>query len=492
MARGRAYRFRRFARGLNTADGPYGLTDGYRDDPGARGSEARDVLNVVSQHRGNVRKRPGSSTFKLRAGLKDLVAVDSDSAGIMLGSTTAGALFAYDELGVETSIAAGLSTTATWTWRHLPAIGGQGPYLGMNGTDTPRYVTAALATGSWTASSGTVPNGRFTAYAGNRLWVGGATSDTYGVYFSEIGDPRNWPVANITRFDPEDGQPVTALGVSGPYVLVFKERAIYAIYDLDTSANRKVTDQAGTLSPKSIASTDRGTFFLDAERGVMVTDGNGARRVSEQIQPTLDRISDSDKPAAVGVWWKNHYYLSCTLDGLTRVVLDYDTELDSWWIHSHTTTALTVFDRGSGAELYGANVTGVARLMVPGLTTDEGVIYRSYWSGPFHDFGSPDLQKRCRALQLDGRGTADVYTLSDFYNGQGSVEGTADFVGTQSTFGGDGLFGGAGLFGGGVTIGEDTLFSLGVGRVWSLTVGNETSDDWELDGYVFRMDERRD
>jgi hypothetical protein len=510
VARGRPYRFRRFARGLNTADGPYGLTDGYADDPTARGSEARDVLNVVSKHRGNVRKRPGSSTFNMLSSgdeLLDLAAVDSDAAGLMLAATTTGSLLAIDDVAVRTTLASGLSTSARWAWQHLPVIAGQGPYYGMNGTDTPRYVTAALATAAWTATTGTVPNGTMMVYANNRLWVSGVASDTYGVFFSNVGDPRDWPVANITRFEPGDGQPVTGLGLAGPYVLVFKERAIYTIYDLDTSANRKLTDQAGTLSPKSIVATDRGTFFLDSERGVLVTDGNDVRSVSEQIQPTIDRISDADKAAVVGAWWQGHYYMACRLDGTTYTLLDYDAELDSWWVHSHEARTITVFDRGAGPELYaglaahGINFAPhlpiliratVSRLMVDGLLTDDGANYRSYWSGPFHDFGSPHLQKRCRAIQLDGRGKADVYVLQDFFNGQGSLEDTAHFVGDQSTFGGDGNFGGAGTFGGGVTIGEDTLYSLGVGRVWSITVGNETSDDWELDSYVMLMESRQD
>lgn len=487
MARGRAYRFQRFARGLNTADGVYGLRDGYRDDPGGRGSEARDLLNVISRSRGNVRKRPGSTTFSTVTGLKDLTAVNSDSSGAMIGSTVGGNLIAFDTAGAQTLLASGTSPTARWTWLHLPTVDGQGPYFGMNGTDSPRWVGLGFGTGTWTASSGSVPNGFSMVYAGNRVWV----TDGQSVYFSEIGDPRTWPAENVTRFEPGDGQPITALGVVGPYVLVFKERAIYAIYDLDTSANRKITDQAGTLSPKSVVSTERGTLFLDAERGVMSTDGSHAVRISEQIQPTWDRISGPDKSTVSAAWWRNHYYVAARFDASSYYVVDYDSELDSWWLHSHQARALTVLDRGAGAELYAAHPGTVARLMVPGATTDEGVAFRSFWAGPFHDFSSPHLNKRCRRIQLDGRGTVNVSVLSDFYAGLGTAE-EAVFPSDGDTYGDTGTFGGAGTFGGGLLIGEDELLALGIGRVWAIAIGNETDVDWELDSYVMLMETRAD
>jgi hypothetical protein len=123
VARGNPYRFQRFARGLNTADNVFNLADGLNDDTG-RGAEARDLLNVTSRSRGNVGKRDGSTTVKARGGIKDFSPVDADTAALAIYSTTAGALFALDETGAETTlVASGLSGAAPWTFLHLPMKG---------------------------------------------------------------------------------------------------------------------------------------------------------------------------------------------------------------------------------------------------------------------------------------------------------------------------------------------------------------------------------
>lgn len=493
MARGKPHRYRRFARGLNTADGAYNLRDGYEDDPTGLGAECRDVLNAVSKDRGNVSKRDGCTTLLSRTGIKDLSVVDEDTSGILIYSTEAGALYALDDALAETSlVASGLSATAPWTFLRLPTSGGQGPYYGMNGTDTPRYVTTVPAAATWTAATGTLPNGKFMVYAGNRLWVAGVSGNEYSLYWSEIGDPRNWPVANVTKFDPDDGEPITGLGVFGPYVLVFKERDIWRVYDLDTSANVKIADNVGTQSPRSIVSTEDGCYFLDPQRGVMITDGNETREIGRQILPTFQDITSSDLETVSAAFWNGHYYLAARFDGSTRRVLDYHQELKSWWVHSHQAKVLTVWDRGSGQHLLAGHPTTLARLFVPGELLDEDVIFRWYWSGPFHDFKAPHLLKRCRELQIDGRGIIDVYVQSDFYPGAGSLEGQLDFAAGQETFGGDGTFGGSGTFGGGTSIGDQSLRNLGVGRVWSITVGNESESTGQLDSYVLMMDHRKD
>ena len=499
MARGRAYRFRRFGRGLNTADGVYNLREGYEDDPQGLGAECRDCLNVVSEDRGKVRKRDGSTTLFTDSDVKDLNAVDSDANALLLYSTTAGDLLARKGDGTtSTLVASGLSATARWKFLRLPEIPSSTvlAYYGCNGVDTPRLVTntsGTIAVATWPQNAGTRPNGRYMVYAGNRVFVAGDDADRYRVYASNVGDPTRWDQGYSVQFDPDDGEIVTGLGTVGPYVLVFKERKVFVIYDLDTGANRKVTDQAGTLSPDSVIPSERGTFFLDAERGVMVTDGQEARRVSEQIQPTLDRIDATDFDGVVGAFWRNHYYLGAELDGTgTRYLLDYHLELDSWWLHSHGSVALATWDTGDGPTLLSAHATTVATLFVSGENVDAGTVFRATWSGPFHSFGSAHLLKRCREVHLDGSGTVGVYVANDFRPGAGTLEESAVLSDDTDTFGGSGTYGGSGTFGGEVTIGEDSLYSLGVGRVWSVTFQSEDTNTWEIDSYTMLMTARKD
>lgn len=501
MARGSsAARFQRFARGLNTADGPYGLREGYADDPTGLGAECRDCLNVVSRSRGNVARRDGSVRLKTRSGIKDLSIVGQDSASFAIYSTTGGALYSLtDDLTETELVAAGLSATAPWKFLKLPESGGSGPFYGMNGSDTPREIdSAGTAIGNWTATTGTVPNGKYMVYLNNRLWVAGVSSASYTLYYSDIGDPRDWPVANVVQFNPDSDYPITGLGTAGPYLLVFTERQIHVVYDLDTGANRKLSDNTGTLSPRSIVSTDEGCFFLDPQRGVMVTDGNEIRRIGEQIQPTFDRISDADKVNVTGTFLNRHYYLSGEFDGATSLTLDYDGELGSWWVHSTEAVALGTWDQGSGAVLVAAvkNATltgGVWELYRTGVLEDDGEIYVSFWSGPHHVFGTPHLRKRCRQIHIDGRGEIDVYIATDFEATGGDYEDTIDLSDTAiGFFGGSGTFGGSGSFGGTLTVEEAELYSLGVARAWSVTFYSPRAEYWEVDAYTMSMDTRRD
>jgi hypothetical protein len=373
----------------------------------------------------------------------------------------------------------------------VPAPADEGHHP-ANGVDAPRQVSGALAVANWTATAGTLPNGNMMCYAGNRLWVIPA-SDPYAIVWSDIQDPTSWPAENITRFSPDDGQKLTGIVAFGNSVLVFKERAIWAVYNLDTSANRKLTDEAGTLSFRSIVATDGGCYFMDAERGVLVTDGQTVKEISPQILPTIRRISAADQTQVTATYWQGHLFFTARLDGSRRVLFDYHLELDSWWLHSHQARVIGAWDRGLGRELFAAHPDTLARLFVPGEALDEGVVFRSYWSGPFHDFGS-SVDKRCTEVRLDGSGHIDLYALADFFAGQGNVEGNLPLTGTggDDVFGGGGLFGGAGVFGGGLTVGQDSLYSLGLGRVWSVTFGNESIAPWEIDAYTMFMTSRKD
>ena len=500
MARGRqTYKFSRFARGLNTADGVFGLREGYEDDPQGLGSEARALMNVVSRHRGNVSKRDGSIQFATNGSVtyKDFSVIGSEASSFAVLSTTGGALYAVSAAGTATSlVASGLSASAKWIFLRHPVSGSSGPAFGMNGTDTPRETDGTGAgTGNWTATTGTVPNGTIMEYHANTLWVAGVAATPYSLFWNLVGDPLNWPAANVTKFNPDDGQAITALRSIDSYLLVFKERGIWRVYNEETSANAKFADNVGTRSPRSVVASPVGCFFLDSQRGVHVTDGNTVTPISAQIQPTLDAITDSDLPEVTGAYWQGHYYMSAKVSGV-RYVFDYDTELHSWWIHSPTMFALNVWDQGSDVQLFGvpdASGGAIWQMFKSGELRDNGTIFESYWSGPFHAFGTPHLRKRCNELHVDARGKANIYVATDYDASFGSLEANASFSAADTAFGGSGTFGGlAGTFGGGGAVGEDWLYSLGVGRSWSLTFYSAAEDAWEMDAYTMLMTARRD
>jgi hypothetical protein len=501
MARGRPYRFAHFGQGFNNADGPYSLREGYADDPGQKGAEARALLNVVSRHRGNISQRDGCISLfdlggvKATEFFKDISAIGNDSSSFLVLSSTAGKLYAVSSaLAVSAALTIGLSVTAPWTFLRMPVIGGtQGPAFGMNGADTPRETDGTVGgTGTWTATSGALPNGTLMAYHENTLWVAGVPATTYSLFWSAVGDPTAWPAANVTKFNPDDGLPLTALASQGPYLLVFKERGIWRVYDSQTSANVKFADNAGTLSPRSVVPTEMGCFFLDPSRGVMLTDGQTTKRVSEQIQPYLNQIAAADLPSVTAAFVRRHYYLTVKVNGVRRT-LDYDTELDSWWVHSPTMAAVALWDRGADPEPIGINATvgECWQLFKDGQRGDLAAPYESYWSGPYHAFGAPHLGKRCNRVSFDGRGAVDIYASTDFDDTTGGFEGHLNPTQDGSLFAGAGNFGGVGNFAGGVAVGQQELYSLGVARSWSLTFYSSSLSYWEIDAYTMLMTPRK-
>lgn len=507
MARGRAtYRFARFARGLNTTDGPYGLREGNQDDPSGLGSEARDLMNVVSRHRGNISRRDGCvSLTSLSDTPLSLSICGAGNSSVAFVANDAGKIVSVNSSGTATEIATGKSTTAPWTFLKLPAIdpsGGalRGPYYGMNGSDSPVQVLADGTTdAAWITNEdhvsdhlSSVPNGTMMAWWNNVLWISGVSANTSRVYWSYVGDPSRFPTANVKAFNENDGFAITGLVSFGAYLLVFKETGIWAIYDEQSGASRKILENTGTNAPASIAASEIGVFYLDPDKGVMLTNGATTKHVSPQIQRTLDAIGHSTKADAQGAYWGGHYYLAVDIDG-TRRILDYDTQLDSWWLHSPTPDILTVWDRGSGPQLVGVVGDAIWEVFRDGYSADAGTTFESWWSGPFHTFGSDDLQKRIRRVSLEGSGRLQVYLDPDYAAGKGESQGTSTLTSDTDVFGVTGDFGGSGYFGGSVTIGRDDVLTPGVARSWSLSVYSPSStDDWELDAYVVRVDTRKD
>lgn len=480
MFRGKPARFDRFVDGVNTQSAPYDLGD----------REARDVRNVVATARGAIRKRDGSVQFAAPAAtLKGLFA--GGSPDVLIG-TSASAIYGITSGGAVTSLKTALAN-APWDWVQAPAVGGQGAFYGVNGTDTPQqWDGSAGSTSDWTASTGTVPAAaKFLAYAGNRVW---AASDTH-VYWSNLGDPRNWPVSNVLQLDPTDGEDITGIGTAGPYVLVFKTSKVWRIHDLDGGANQRIGVGVGAASNRSITETPSGTFFLSDDQGVMVTSGSDIKQVSQKIAPTLDLISSSNAVRAAGAFIGGHYYLAVPTSGVVNdLLLDYDLEQGAWWIHTLPCSQLAVARFGGAEPVLRATRSDVARvdtLFVDGETQDAGANYESYWRGPFHAFKTPYQQKRCRAIHFDGMGRIQVSVTKDFQRAAQRIA-DEDFSSDEGDWGVDdgGLWGVGtdGEWGGLSEVGEAHVATPGVGRAWSVTFGNDTDDSFEVESYTMFME----
>jgi hypothetical protein len=491
-----------FAGGLNTREAAYQIEQ----------NQARDLLNVLGTSHGAVRKREGSVTLATTAApFLSLLPVEVTATRYLIGQGGT-AFHKIDEAGAVTTITGATVPTTGERWAHIQAqpITGQGPVYMCNGVDTPQQWTGSGNLADWTAAAGTLPNGRYMKTINNRTWVAGMTSYTTvsdpgsALVFSEIGDPRTWPAQNIVLFDPNDGDKITGLGTVGPYLLVFKRRKVFVVYDLDTGANRRISDNTGCCAPRSIVETPGGTYFLSLDRGVFTTNGSTVTLVSDVIRDTVASILPARREFSAGAFHENHYYLSVSRTNAfgPDTTLDFDTTLNSWWMHSFAANQFAVWSPTREQGLYAAPpALRVDRCLQPAVFADNGAGYQAYWTGAWMSpsyfrrriIQTPEYRKRLRGIRFDGSGALNLSVGRDF-SGSPTFVKAFDFRGTPTTFGGGDTYGGAGFYGDAPTTQQGRAFSMGTARAFSLQWGSDamSTAGWQVETFTLLMADRSD
>lgn len=490
-----------FRGGLNTKDAPYLLTS----------NQARDLQNVQGTTAGAIVKRNGLVTLaRPDVPLTSLAAFDAAVNECLIGAG-GGNLYKITPGGTVSTIKTGLSVSRHWEWIQTQPVSGQGPLYGMNGIDPPQQWDGAAAnTGNWVATTGTVPNGTYMVLAGNRLWIAGVPAFPSRVFFSDLipvnNGPLVWPAANVSVFDENDGAPITGLGTVGPYVLVAKARSLYVITDLNTGDARRLSSNVGAVSHRSIAAAPEGTYFLAEDSGVFLTNGSSVKLISDQIQPTIDTVTN--RTMASASYFNSHYYLSVGRSGASNdTVLDFDAALNSWWLHTFGSNQLVVWHPSgplAAPGLYSAKSNStpiVDQCFVPNVTVDNGAPFTWIWRGPWQSptfyrrrlFPTPYFRKRFRQIRFDGAGTVDFSLAADFSAGETLRNSNLFNVATDS-FGGMGTFGAndGSVFGGIGSISRVKIFSLGVYNAISVVVSSTSSTQDQLLAYVLLVSDRKD
>jgi hypothetical protein len=389
-----------------------------------------------------------------------------------------------------------------------------------------------------------VPNGQHMVFHGNRIWMTGIEADSAAVWFSELvsigeggsqADPSSWPATNVVRFEASDGNEITGIGVVGPYILVFKENKTWAIHDINTGANRQLSDKVGCIAQRSIVESGQGTYFLTADQGVYLTNGSSLTEMSYNVRPTILAINPKNRQKAAGAYYNNHYYLSFP-SGETETpnrTLDYDVQLKSWWLHDLSGYQWQLWEPKTGeSALYGlvtGKQLGFVKSFVTGLYTDRGTNYTgngslgAFWISPWEPFAyyifrhrieAPFLKKRVRQIFFNGEGQIQVEAFKDFSIG-GRIEkgvvganeiatsavtpvnfGAASEVwaedpkGTKAKWAEE-VEGTEKLWGGETTVGQARIYSPGVGFVWAVGFGNNSAEGFIVNAYTYMLQFRK-
>jgi hypothetical protein len=110
----------------------------------------------------------------------------------------------------------------------------------------------------------------------DRLFVTkGSSTQSSDIYFSEIGDPTNIPVANLLKVSPGDGDYITCMIPFGERLFIFKK---YSTWVLITASNptawvvKLFDNQIGAISENCVVEK-RGLLYVLAPRGLYRSDG---------------------------------------------------------------------------------------------------------------------------------------------------------------------------------------------------------------------------
>lgn len=510
-----------FSGGVNLETAPYLLAD----------NQARDALNVQTTATGQIRKRNGFTTLadlsaapaSFTGAPHSLFACDVTSGKLLVvAGPVAGSedkIVSISGAGTVTDLTAGAATFdqgIRWSFAQAAMTSnGKGPIFAMNGVDTPQVWDGNIAAdfADWTAASGTLPvTGNFLTYHGFRLWC--AELAVPGrVRFSGITgsnpDTGNWDANGYVDLEPADGQAITAIYPYGSYLLVFKARKVYVIYDLVTGAYRQISDVVGTISPRSVVETPAGVMFLDEGSGIMSTDGNSISPISSNVDVLLReaaQISSTFKLAA-GTYFNNRYYLSLSTGGsINDRTLEYDIERQSWWVHDCASNQWALLDPAGTPRLYSTDPAAdrVQRAFVPDVFQDSGVNYAggTYVTGAWLTWGETHIQKRVRQVRIDGQGewTLCYATnfVEDYESDQGEVWESSDqdplvFAPASST---GTLFApsapGTTFAPVNTSVTYRRYYTLGVGRAWSFKLVSDDSGDFRLYSMTVAIGRRED
>lgn len=484
-----------FHGGVNTKDADFLLAE----------NECRSCQNVVSTARGSIKKRNGNTTFSSAftgapTAITSLAGIEV--VGPNLVATAGTKIHSIGITGINADITGAAASTNNSKWEIIEAplgAGPQGPVYMMNGIDPALQWSGAGNVAVWTTAAGpALPNGKYCIYFKNRVWVAGTAGNPSRLFWSDIGDPRSFPAANVVDLDPNDGDVITGLGTYGPYLLVFKRDKLFRIYDLNTGANTVISESIGTVSHRSIAESPLGTFFLTNEKGVYLYNGSSLKQLSMKIGPTLDGIVAASRENAAGIYFSDHYYLSvCNAATTNNLTLDYDAQLDSWWFHDNTSNHFAIWRKSTIYELYAAQAGAgiVDASYQASVLTDNGSGIVCIWTGPWltmgafrrsHFINEPYRNKRWRQIHVDGSGVVNL-SLGMDYLGVTLIKGDI-FTATRGVvtlFGGVDSFGGDGTFGGNIAAqARARIYSEGVARAFSVQFSSTGNKAFEVDGYT--------
>jgi hypothetical protein len=270
-----------FAGGVNARDAPNQLAP----------NEVRKLENMLLDERGGASKRLGcQSQGGIGVGADRFLstftfyrqAVPAVQPQVIAHTTAGKVYYTNDPTAnpvVWTQIATGLSTTEPMCFEAYNNM-----VFMSNGVDNYAHGMGPLTL----TYASALPRGQFLKVWKDAMWVSGVPGLPDRVYTSNAGDATVFGVSAWVDIAKGDGDAITALGSDGLYLIPFKRRRHFNIYDPVTFANRVVDFEKGCESHFSVVAHEGSIYFL-SRRGIARYLGDSpAEIISGKIDPIFD------------------------------------------------------------------------------------------------------------------------------------------------------------------------------------------------------------
>lgn len=234
----------------------------------------------------------------------------------------------------------------------------------------------------------------------NRLWTANNSTYRSRLWYSALLNPDDWTTAGSAgnvNINAQDGDVIVKIIPQRERLVIFKERAIYALYGSNPTNFfwDRVTNITGCVSKNSVSSADGIIFFRGKDGFYML----GERDVepiliSKKIQSFVD--NQTNTTTCSSMIYQGQYWVTYQKSGVTDGILVFDYRSGRWWeyrgIPNEVLYCHDNWTPYSASQGYGYNLD-------VGTTDNNGDI-SCFWKTPALTFGDITKNKLFEKINL--------------------------------------------------------------------------------------------
>lgn len=362
-------------------------------------NESPDCSDVDFNQRGGIQLRRGylnattDSNMSTTAGIPGGYLVDAYSFGTekLWGVSSAGRLWTWDgatATHVATAITSNTTTEkargATWTAKlYFANAYNGGTTLIMRSWNDAAYATLTnTANNNYAApTGGNAPLARLIANNGGYMWWGdtveAGTRFRSRIRWSHPLQPEDFATADFFDIEPDDQtDQITALLSFRGQLLVFKKRAVYAVYGTtrDDFVVERITNTAGATSQECVTAGPDAAYWWSPDGEVYAFDGKGVAPIGYKI--SVLATNGTVTPGSTGhtiVWAENRLWLTLLGGAGTRETYVFDPIVGqgAWTHYTLPIGSIVWWRRVSGINGIMLRLDGKAGIQDIGISTQK-------------------------------------------------------------------------------------------------------------------------